>query len=101
MNRILPAFFIPHPIEGIWNVEIHAAHLNTRKTLTAFLVLISSPVLLAAEFAVGRRQRVVHPVVYWFDGLQVCKDRLQVLVRHAPVYREGHEWAQLPSAHSA
>jgi hypothetical protein len=55
-----------------------------------FLVLISRSVFLLAEFAVGRRQTVVHAVANSLGRLQISKDRLQVIVSHVPIYRERH-----------
>jgi len=57
--------------------------------------------LFLADFAVGRRQRIVHPMVNGLHGAQVRIHRLQIIVAQVLEGAKRHNRAQFPRTHVA
>ncbi len=53
---------------------------GTRSVHIQCLVLISSAVFLSAEFAVGRRQAIVHAMFHRLQGAQISEHRFQIVI---------------------
>ena len=55
------------------------------------LVLVPRPMLMLAELAISRRQRVIHSVLYRGHRLHVGIHRFHVIVRHTGEFAIGHD----------